>query len=114
MEAPLIPPVFIGAESATETLPVVTTTWIISNRGRFVYPLRAYNVSSAVFGGKKRIFGIKQNSFFLFLILFQISWTSDHFCVWRSGLFLSLVFGSEEDGVYRAKAIGKDEESRRK
>lgn len=73
----------------------------------FIYfssPLHGPYVSSSrnVQVGKK-----KTNKFF---IQFQISWTSDIFCVWRSGLLLSLLFGSEESGFCSAKETGTDEQ----
>lgn len=62
-EVPLIRPVFCGGKSARRTLPVSTTTWIISDNGRsiflFIYfssPLHGPYVSSSrnVQVGKKK------------------------------------------------------------
>lgn len=111
-EVPLIRPVFCGGKSARRTLPVSTTTWIISDNGRsiflFIYlfffpsPRSLCIFKQECSGGEK-----KTNKFF---IQFQISWTSDIFCVWRSGLLLSLLFGSEESGFCSAKETGTDEQ----
>lgn len=105
-EVPLIRPVFCGGKSARRTLPVSTTTWIISDNGRSIF----FFLSTFLMYLQAGTFRWKKKNNKLFFIQFQISWTSDIFCVWRSGLLLSLLFGSEESGFCSAKETGTDEQ----